>query len=156
MIAKELQGQFEMYDSCVKVLKGSARRWFDYKIHAMERVIEKFGFYVQHLNSCVATAKNSNARATVEGKLKKLVDAKVLLRAAFFTDVLSEAKRFSLITQEKNINVIKMLNAVETTKSNYERQLKKGKRKQWVHIEFSKPENCDWRSKIKWRWWWHT
>ena len=96
----------------------------------MERVIEKFGLYLEHLNNCVATNKNSSAHSTVEGKLKKLVDAKVLLRAAFFTDVLTEAKRFSLITQEKNINVIKMLNAVETTKSNYERQLKKGKRKQ--------------------------
>ena len=36
-----------------------------------------------------------------------------------------------------------MLNAVETTKSNYERLLKKDKRKQWVYVEFAKPENCD-------------
>ena len=73
----------------------------------------------------MATTKNSTAPATVEGKLKKLVNAKVLLLAVFFTDVLAEAKRFSLITQEKNNNVIKMLNAVETTKSNYKRLLKR-------------------------------
>ena len=96
----------------------------------MGHVIEKFGLYIERLNRCVMTTKNSIAGATVEGKLKKLVDTKVLLRAAFFTDVLADVKRFSLITQEKNINVIKMLNAVETTKSNCERQLKKNKRKQ--------------------------
>ena len=104
----------------------------------------------------MATTKNSPVRATVKGKLKKLLDAKVILRAVFFTDVLTETKRFSLITQEKNINVIKILNGVETTESNYKRFLKKNKRKQLVHIEFAKPENCDWCSKIKWRWWCYT
>ena len=91
----------------------------------MLHVIEKFGLYVQHLNSCLVTTKNSIVRATVEGKLKKLVDVKVLLQAAVFTDILADAKRFSLITQEKNINLIKMLDAVTTAKSNYERLLKK-------------------------------
>ena len=59
----------------------------------------------------MATTKNLSTCATVEGKLK-LVEAKVLLRAAFFTDILAEAKRLSLTTQEKNFKVIKMLNAV--------------------------------------------
>ena len=40
-------------------------------------------------------------------------------------DVLAGAKQFNFITQEKNTDVIKMLNAVETSKSNYERLLKR-------------------------------
>ena len=52
----------------------------------------------------------------------------MLLRSAFFTDVLAEAKRFSLISQKKDINVITMLEAVETTKSNYQRLLAKVKK----------------------------
>ena len=43
------------------------------------------------------------------------MDAKVL-RSPFFTDVLAEAKKY---------NVIKLLNALELTKSNYEQLLKK-------------------------------
>ena len=109
----ELHRQFEIYGSGVKLKKGSVTRWIDYKICAMDHVIEKFGLYVEHLDSCVVTTKNSIARATVEDKLKKLVDAKVVLRAAFFKDILADTKRF------------KMLNAVETTKSNYERLLKR-------------------------------
>ena len=114
-----------MYGSGVKPSKGFGTRWIDHKIRAMGRVIEKFGLYVKHLNSYAATTKNSTTCKSVERKLKKLVDAKLLLRAVFFTDALPEAQRFSLITPEKNINVIKMLNAVETTKSNYEELFKR-------------------------------
>ena len=38
---------------------------------------------------------------------------------------MAEAKKFSLLIQEKNVNVIKLLNAVESIKSNYEQLLKK-------------------------------
>ena len=77
------------------------------------------------MKDSTSSTKNSPARTTLQGKLKKLVDAKVLLRAAFFTEVLAEAMKFNFLTQEKNVNVIKLLNAVEPTKSNYERLLKK-------------------------------
>ena len=77
-----------MHGSSIKPLKGSVTIWMDYKICRMERVIEKLGLYVKHLNSSMATTKKSPARGTVEGKLKKLVEAYVLLRAAFLTDVL--------------------------------------------------------------------
>ena len=33
-----------------------------------------------------------------------------------FTDVLAEAKHFSLITHEQNIDIIRILNSVENTK----------------------------------------
>ena len=54
-----------------------------------------------------------------------MVDTKVLPCSAFFTEVLAETKKFSLLTQKKNAIVIKLLNAVESTKSNYERLPKK-------------------------------
>ena len=78
-----------MYGSSVKPLKGSVTRWVDCKIHVMERVIEKLGLYTEHLSSCIVTTKNSTAHATVEGKLKKLVEANVLLQAAFVMDSLA-------------------------------------------------------------------
>ena len=60
----------------------------------------------------IPTIKPSNDRATVQGKLNKLVYAKVSLRSNFL----------SLISQKKDVNVIKLLNAVELTKSNEQRQ----------------------------------
>ena len=125
---KDMKGQFEMYSEGVKPLKGVGTRWIDHRVRAMGRLVEKFGLYVQHLRDIIPTTKNSKDRATLQGKLNKLVNAPVLMRSAFFTDVLAEAKRFSMVTQEKDINIIKMLDAVETTKSNYERLLKKVKK----------------------------
>ena len=100
---KDLKDQFEMYGGGVKPVKSNGTRWIDHKVRAMGRVVEKFGLYVQHLKGNIPTIKSSNDRATVQGKLNKLVDAKVLLRSAFLTDVLAEAKRFSLISQKKDI-----------------------------------------------------
>ena len=53
-------------------------------------------------------------------KAEKNFTAFTLLRSAFFTDVSAEVKKFSLLTQEKNINVTQLLNAVKSTKPNYE------------------------------------
>ena len=55
----------------------------------------------------------------------KLINAKFLLQwCALLTDVLIEAKNFSLITQEQNIDIICILDSVENTTHNYNRLLK--------------------------------
>ena len=123
-----LKGQFEMYSASVRPVKATGTRWIDHKLRAMDRFIEKFGIYAQHLQHVISTTSNSKDRATLEGKFTKLVDAKVLLRSAFFTDVLAEAKKFSLNTQRSNINIITIIDHVEETKHNYERLLKKLRR----------------------------
>ena len=40
------------------------------------------------------------------------------MQCALFTDVLAEAKHFSLITQEQNIDIIHILDSVENAKHN--------------------------------------
>ena len=117
-----------MYGGGVKPVMGNCTRWINNKVRAMRRVVEKFGLYIQHLKQTIPTIKPSNDQAIVQGKLNKSVHVKVLLQSAFLTDVLTEANRFNLISQKKDINVIKMLNAVKTTKSNYQRLLAKLKK----------------------------
>ena len=94
-----LEGQFEMYQGGVRLLKPTGTRWIDYKITAMGHVIEKFGLYT-HLLHSINTAKKSQDHTTLQRKFTKLIKAKFLLRCASFTDVLAEAKHFNLITQE--------------------------------------------------------
>ena len=91
----------------------------------MDHLIEKFGLYCVHLNNIISTTSNSKENATLEGKFNKLVDAKVLLRCALFIDILAEAKKFNLITQKTDINVINILDLVKSTKNNYERLFRK-------------------------------
>ena len=114
-----------MYRAGVRPLKATGTRWIDHKVAAMGCIIKKFSLYTQHLQHSINTAKKSQDRATLQGKFMKLINAKFLLRCALFTDVLAEAKHFSLITQEQNIDIIHILDSVENTKHNYERLLKK-------------------------------
>ena len=123
-----LRDQFEMYGCGVRPLKAAGTRWIDHKLRAMERLVEKFGLYTAHLQNVISTCKILKDRAVLEGKFSKLVDAKVLLRSALFIDILAEAKKFSLITQKSNINIVEVVDYVETTKSNYERLLKRFER----------------------------
>ena len=108
-----LEGQLEMYSAGVWPLKATGTRWIDHKIAAVGCVIEKFGLYTQHLQHFINTAKKSQDHTTLQEKFTKLINAKFLLRCALFTDVLAEAKHFSLITQEQNIDIV---SAQEITK----------------------------------------
>ena len=90
----------------------------------MDRLVEKFGLYAQHLQNVISTSLNKVDKSTLEGKFAKLVDAKVLLSCALFIDVLAEAKKFSLITQKSDVDIITIIDYVESTKYSYERLLK--------------------------------
>ena len=119
-----LEGQFEKYSAGVRSVKATGTRWTDHKIRAMDRVVEKFGLYNQYLQNVISNTANAKARATIEGKYAKLVDAKVLLRCVLFIDVLAEAENFSLKTQNIDINIIDIIEAAENTKQDYQRLLK--------------------------------
>ena len=74
-----------MYDSGVNPLKGGGTKWIGHKSRTIGGLLEKFGLYVGQLKDSTSSSKNSAAPATEQGKLKKLVDVKVLLCYAFFT-----------------------------------------------------------------------
>ena len=66
----------------------------------------------------IDTAKKSQDRATLQGKFTKLINAKFLFPCALLTDVLAEAKHFSLIIQEQNIDIIRILDSVTKLRKN--------------------------------------
>ena len=59
----------------------------------------------------------------MEEKFKTLIDAKVLLCSALFKDVLADTK--ILLTQKQNIDILKIFEAVESTKNSYQPLRKK-------------------------------
>ena len=82
----------------------------------MGRLIEKFGLYTMHLQNVIRATRSSKDRSTLERKFKKLIDPKVLLCSALFKDVLADAKIFNLLMQKQNIDILKIFEAVESTK----------------------------------------
>ena len=120
-----MKDQFEMYGDGIRPVKSTGTRWIDHRVRAMQRFVDKFGLYCQHLQHAIPETKSSKDRAKLQGKFDKLVDAKVLLRSSFFVDVLSAAKQFSLATQKDGTNIISIVDNVESTKRSYEKLLRK-------------------------------
>ena len=89
---KDIKGDYEMFEDGVKPLKSTGTRWIDHRVRAMGRVVDKFGLYTRHLKDFISREKNSKTRATVQGKLNKLLDAQFILRCAFLKDVLTPTK----------------------------------------------------------------
>ena len=101
----------------------------------MGRVVDKYGLYTRHLSEFISREKNSKTKATVQGKLNKLLDAQVLLRSAFLKDLLTPAKIFSLITQKEDPNIIETVESVEKTKKEYKKLFRKLKQNQESVLE---------------------
>ena len=122
---KDIKKDFEMFGDGVKPVKSTGTRWIDHRIRAMGRVVDKFGLYTRHLKDFISREKNSKVRATVQGKLTKMLDAQFILRCAFLKDLLTPAKIFSLVTQNKDPNIIETVQSVGRTKKDYKKLLKK-------------------------------
>lgn len=63
-----LRGEFEMYTSGVRPINATGTRWINYKLQAMDRLIEKFQLYCVHVSDIISTTTNSNKRATLKEK----------------------------------------------------------------------------------------
>ena len=125
LLFKDIKEDFEMFGDCVKPVKSTGTQWIDHRIRAMARVIDKFGLYTRHLHYFISKEKNSKTKATVQGKLNKLLDTQVILRNAFLKYVLTSAKVFTLVTQKEDPNIIETVESVEKTEKDYKKLLKK-------------------------------
>ena len=57
-----------MYSDGVRPTKATGTRWVDHKIRAMERVVDMYGLYCQHLQHAITDTKKSEDRASLQGK----------------------------------------------------------------------------------------
>ena len=62
-------------------------------------------------------------KVTLKGKQRQLQKADVLLLGALFFDLLEPARMLSLTAQEENVNLIKIVNSIDSTRNNYQRLL---------------------------------
>ena len=112
--------------------KASGTRWIDHKMRATGKLSDKFGVYIAHLGNIIADTSKQCDCATLQAKHNKLIEANVLLRSAFLSDLLLPAKALSPSTQKENTDIITIANLVRIT---HEKYIKLGK------IYSSHPEN---------------
>ena len=85
----------------------------------MVKLNDKFGAYASHLENVIADTSKKTDRATLQGKYNNLTKASVLLRSALLTNLLVPAKVLSLMSQKESVDVIMIVNAVQSTRNKY-------------------------------------
>ena len=48
-----LREQFETYGKNIRPVKSTGTRWIDHRIQAMEKLVNKFGLYMQHIQNII-------------------------------------------------------------------------------------------------------
>ena len=114
-----LKETYEFDDERVKPHCAAVTRWIAHKLEALQNMLDKYGLYMQHFENIIADTTKRTDKATFEGKQRQLQKADVLLLGALFFDLLEPARMLSL-TQEENVNLIKIVNSIDSTRNNYQ------------------------------------
>ena len=97
-------------------------RWISHKLAALQLLVDKFGVYLQHLQSMSEDKSFKSADCQkFKGWLKKWQQARIPLTASLFIELLSPAKALSLAFQEDEIDIIATISCIETAKQQLER-----------------------------------
>lgn len=100
----------------------SGTRWITHKLNALQLMLDKFGIYLQHLQSMSEDKSFKSAdRQKFKGWLRKWQQARIPLLACLFLEILSPAKMLSLAFQENDINPVSTIQHLETAKKQLDR-----------------------------------
>ena len=76
----------------------------------MQRVVDRFGAYVNHLTTLsVDTSISSTDRARLKGYLRKWQHSSILIGCALYVDVLKSPSLLSLSLQKENLDIVMAL-----------------------------------------------
>ena len=96
----------------------------NHRLHAIQKLVDKCSLCTSHFQNVTADTTKQTDCALLQGKFEKLFGAKVFLWVTFSLDTLAEAKKFSLLTQKRDISITDVVKSAETTEQNYKRLLK--------------------------------
>lgn len=91
---------------------------------------------LQHIENIIAdTSKKASDRDALTGKVRKLKCASLLLRSALFIDLLDSARKFSVISQKAEVNILLMIDTLDDPILHYQMLLMKLKKDPAVVFE---------------------
>ena len=86
-------------------LQGS--RWINHKCKALQRIVDRYGMYMNHLATLGEDTTTSSAdRARLKSFLKKWKQSKMLVGVAMYLDVLKPPSVLSLSLQDENLDTV--------------------------------------------------
>ena len=97
----------EFVEGSVKPKRASGTRWIIHKLNALKVLVDKFGIFIQHLESCSSdTSVKADDRAKLKGYLKKWKSGKLFIFSCFFVDLLETAACLSAAFQETKVDAV--------------------------------------------------
>ena len=118
-IAGDLKEVFELPKGGNLPVQCQGTRWINYKRKALLCLVDRYGSYLIHVSTIVEDGSIPVIdRARYGGYLTKWKEAKMLIGAAMYADVLKPPSILSLSLQEESIDVVKGIHCLlKTTKS---------------------------------------
>ena len=89
-------------------------------LRSMSGLIDNFGPYLQRFETIISDTTKKTDKATLEGKRKQLIDTSILLCSALFINLLEPAKKFSILSQREDFNVIDMVDCLDDMLLSYQ------------------------------------
>ena len=88
-------------------VRAQGSRWISHKRKALQRVVDRYGAYINHLSALVEdkTIKSTD-RQCLRGYLLRWKQGRMLLGCALYVDVLQPASFLSLALQADSIDVV--------------------------------------------------
>ena len=103
-------------------LRACGTRFVTHKVAALGRVVDRFGAYLSHMVAITEdTSLKSVDREKVKGYVRKWQDSKILLGCALFHDLLRPCSMLCKVLQEKEICVVRAIEAVMKIKKSLEK-----------------------------------
>ena len=107
VLYQALQNVYEFVNNQIRPAKSGGARWIDHKLQACSQIVDKLGVYMQHIENIIAdTSRKASDRDALTGKVRKLKCASVVPRSALFIDLVDSARKFSVISQKAEVNIL--------------------------------------------------
>ena len=112
-LVSDLKDVYEFSDGGNLPVRASGSRWIARKRKALQRVVDRYGDYLNHLSTLTEdkTIKSTD-RQRLKGYLLRWRQARMIIGCALYTDVLKPASLLSLTLQDDNVDVAQGIKSI--------------------------------------------
>ncbi len=107
VIVEELKEVFELPESGNIPIRSEGSRWITHKRRALQRVLDRYGAYLSHLNALAEdNSIQAEDRARIKGYCRKWSEYKILVGCALYAEVLKPPSILSLALQTSSADIV--------------------------------------------------
>ena len=115
-VVEDLKEVFQFPKAGNIPIRSEGSRWITHKRRALQRVIDRYGAYINHLTTLSEDSTvHAEDRACLKGYLNKWSDCKILVGCALYIEVLKPPSILSLTLQGSNIDIVSSIKSILKT-----------------------------------------